>query len=260
LLISIFPQQTTGVCCETREDKRMRRVLTMLALLCSLVLIMTACGRDGEQGADTKTEPTRTTEAAQTPKKIPEPGQTLAVGTEYVTTEFQPGFSFRVVDKGWQVVGPEIPDIMDIAQTDPFITISFTNPQKIYDPKRPTEQVLIPEPKDWVAWHQNHPYLKTGKITPVTIGGVSGAQFESELSSAPRNYPEYCRPIPCVPMWPLSDGGSYDAFLGDPDLVTIVEVSGETVIIDITGQEDKFEEMLPKAKKILETVEWKDGS
>lgn len=60
-------------------------------------------------------------------------------------------------------------------------------------------------------------------------------------------------------MWPLSDGGSFDAFLGDPDLVTIVEVAGETVIIDITGQADKFEEQLPKAKKVLETVEWEDA-
>jgi hypothetical protein len=229
-------------------------------LLCSLILVVAACGGDGGQGADTKIESARTTETQKTAREIPEPGQTLAPGTEYVTTEFEPGFSFRVVDKGWEVVGPEIPDIMDIAQPEPFIAISFTNPQKVYDPKRPTEQVAIPEPKDWVAWHQNHPYLKTGKPTPVTIGGVSGVQFESELSSAPRNYPEYCDPIPCVPMWPLSDGGSFDAFLGDPDLVTIVEVAGETVIIDITGAADKFEEQLPKAKKVLETVEWENQS
>jgi hypothetical protein len=221
---------------------------------------MIACGSDDGQKANTKTEPTRATESAQKVKKVPEPGQTLAVGTEYVTTEFKPRFSFRVADKGWEVVGPEITDIMDIAQPEPFITIGFNNPQKIYDPKRPTEQVAMPEPKDWVAWFQNHPHLKSGKMAPVTIGGVSGVQFESELSSAPRKYPEYCRPVPCVPLWPLSDGGSFDAFLGDPDLVTIVEVAGETVIIDITGQADKFEEQLPKAKKVLETVEWKAAS
>ena len=239
----------------------MRRVSSILALLCSLLLVMTACGGDGGQQPATETEPkTRTTDAPKTARKIPEPGQTLSPGTKYVTTEFKPGFSFRVVDEGWEVVGPEIADIMDIAQPEPFITISFNNPQKIYDPKKPTEQVVIPEPKDWVAWFQNHPYLDTGKSVPVTIGGVSGVQFEMELSSAPRNYPEYCRPIACVPLWPLSDGGSFDAFLGAPDRVTILEVAGETVIIDIAGQNDKFEEMLPKAQEVLDTVEWEASS
>jgi hypothetical protein len=164
-----------------------------------------------------------------------------------------------VVDEGWETSFPETKDGMDIGQLKPFIGIAFNNPQQVYDPKRPTEQVRMPEPKNWVAWFQNHPYLKTGKPTPVTIGGVSGVQIESELPSAPRNYPGFCGPIACIPLFPLSVGG-IDAYLGDTDQFAILKVAGETVIIDITGEKDKFEELLPKAQKILETVEWKDAS
>jgi hypothetical protein len=236
----------------------MSRVGSVLILHCSFVLITAACGADGGQQAATEIEPTtRTTEASKTAKKIPEPGLHLSAGNKYVTTKFEPAFSFRVVDEGWEVPAPEIKDIMAIAQPEPFIFISFNNPQKVYDPKRPTERVAMPEPKDWVGWFQDHPHLKTGKPTRVTVGGVSGVQFDTELTSAPSKYPEYCRPVPCVPLWPLSDGGSFDAYLGDPDRVTILDVAGETVIIDITGQKDKFEELLPKAQKVVDTVEWK---
>jgi hypothetical protein len=117
----------------------------------------------------------------------------------------------------------------------------------------------MPEPKDWVAWHQNHPYLKTGKAVPVTVGGVSGVQFEEELSSAPRNYPKYCAD-PCVPTWPLSDGSAYGAVLGDSTQTTILKVAGETVIIDVSTGQDEAEELRPKAQKVLGTVEWKDAS
>ena len=84
-------------------------------------------------------------------------------------------------------------------------------------------------------------------------------RFESELASAPRKYPEYCRPNPCVPLWPLSDGGSFDAFLGDPSRTTVLNVAGDTVIIDVSvfAQPDKVEELIPRAQKVLDTVEWK---
>jgi hypothetical protein len=42
--------------------------------------------------------------------------------------------------------------------------------------------------------------------------------------------------------------------------ITILKVAGETVIIDITGQIDKFEKLLPKADKVLKTVEWEATS
>jgi hypothetical protein len=234
----------------------MRRSASKPLLLCSFVLIMAACGGDGGQRAATETEPTRATNAPETARKVPEPGQPLSVG-KYVTTEFEPALSFRVVDEGWEVIAPELPDLLAISRGEDFF--AFMNPRQVYDPKRPAEQIAVPEPEDWVAWFQNHPYLETGKATSVTIGGISGVQFNMEASSAPRRFPERCG-APCVPAWPLSDGNSVEYPLGGKDRITIVEVAGETVIIDIGPPADAFDEFLPKAQEVLDTVEWEATS
>jgi hypothetical protein len=233
----------------------------VLGLLCTLALVVPACGGGGGQPAATDTEPTRTTEPPETASTIPEPGEPLSAGNKYVTTKFKPAFSFRIVEEGWQVAGAEIPDIFDIARQDPLgiVVLIFHNPQEVYDPKRAVEQIAVPEPEDWVAWYQNHPYLKTGKPTSVSIGGVHGVRFNLEASSVPENYPERCGD-PCVPLWPLSDGGYVDQFLGDSSQVTIVDVGGETVIIDVTALSDKPEELYPKAQQVLDTVEWEAES
>jgi hypothetical protein len=41
------------------------------------------------------------------------------------------------------------------------------------------------------------------------------------------------------------------------DRFIIVDVGGEMVLIDVTARADKFEDFLPKAQKMLDTVEWK---
>jgi hypothetical protein len=128
LLGFFVPSADDRVCCETREDKKMRRVLKALAVLCSLVLVMTACGEGGDQ--QVASESTKTTGATKTTKKLPGPGEPLSPGTEYVTTEFQPAFSFRVVDEGWEFVGPEFPDLVDITRSETYLTINFVNPRK----------------------------------------------------------------------------------------------------------------------------------
>lgn len=230
----------------------MRRVCLVLGVFCSLALLVPACGGGGgDQPSATGTEPTRTTEPSESASTIPEPGEPLSTSNRYLTTEFEPALSFRVVDEGWQVAGAEIPDIFDIVRQKPFLGIAFDNPRKVYDPKRAVEQIAIPEPEDWVAWFQNHPYLKTGKPTPVTIAGVSGVRFDWEASSVPENYPERCG-VACIPLWPLSDGGHYDAYLGDQSRFTIVNVGGETVLIDVFGEAGTDEE----AQEVLDTVKW----
>ena len=38
-----------------------------------------------------------------------------------------------------------------------------------------------------------------------------------------------------------------------------MDVGGETVLIDVSAPADKFDEFLPKAQKVLDSVEWKGG-
>jgi hypothetical protein len=240
----------------------MPRLGSTLILLCSLMLVTAACGGDGAQQSATKTESTtRTTTAPKTTKKIPDVELPLSPGT-YTTTKFDPAFTFRVVDKGWVNLGPEWPDSFFIGFGEPDfpLLLGFATPLKVYDPERLPKQVAVPEPEDWVAWYRNHPYLTTGKATSVTVGGVSGVRFETEMSSAPRDYPEDCGDAPCIPVWQMEDGSEWLMWLGAKEQITILDVGDKTVIIDVGAPEDDFEKRLPKAQKVVDTVEWKATS
>ncbi len=58
-------------------------------------------------------------------------------------------------------------------------------------------------------------------------------------------------------LFPLSDGGGWAFSEAEKNRVIILEnVKGETVIITFGGPAVDFEEVLPKAQKILKTVEW----
>jgi len=79
-------------------------------------------------------------------------------------------------------------------------------------------------------------------------------RIDVTLSSTPENYPprDLCVEH-CVALYPpgiSSTKGFKDRFI-------IVEVEGKPVVIDVAAQADKFEDFLPKAQKMLDTVEWK---
>jgi hypothetical protein len=40
------------------------------------------------------------------------------------------------------------------------------------------------------------------------------------------------------------------------DLIVIVDVEGETVVINVATRVDEFDEFLPPAQKVLDSVEW----
>jgi hypothetical protein len=77
-------------------------------------------------------------------------------------------------------------------------------------------------------------------------------------SSTPENYPrDICGRQPCVPLYPLGDKNGIVGYVDFKDRFIIVDVGGEMVLIDVTARADKFEDFLPKAQKMLDTVEWK---
>jgi hypothetical protein len=42
------------------------------------------------------------------------------------------------------------------------------------------------------------------------------------------------------------------------DRYIILDVRGETVLIDVAPPENKFDEFLPKAQKVLDAVKWQE--
>ena len=53
--------------------------------------------------------------------------------------------------------------------------LTFANVKEVW---KPGTTDVVDAPKDLVGWLQHHPYLKTSKPQPVTVGGVKGEQLE----------------------------------------------------------------------------------
>jgi hypothetical protein len=187
-------------------------------------------------------------------------GASLTGDTRYVTDEFEPAFSFRV-GEGWTSGVPaERQEFLGITYGgDSFL--SFSNPNRVFDPKEPAAQKKVPAPDTmdgWVAWHQQNPYLEVSDPEPASIDSATGVRFDARLTSIPENYPPGCGE-PCVPAYPVGDT-QLDFFPGDQEENFVLEVGDEVVTVSITAPADRFEEFLPKAREVLDTVEWEAAS
>jgi hypothetical protein len=191
------------------------------------------------------------------------PDRTIIAG-RYATwppVGFQPPLSFSVSD-GWRVYDREMPDALVIVGPEEGSSLAFTSSLHVFDPSTLSEpkEVAAPENADeWVSWFQRHPNLDTSKPVPVSVGGASGMRIDVTYASTPENYPrDVCGEQPCVPLYPSVESANL-SYAGWKDRFVIVDVGGETVIIDVAAPTDKFDEFLPKAQKVLDTVEWSES-
>jgi len=194
-------------------------------------------------------------------KPLSEEYGSLSPGT-YVADGFQPALSFEV-GEGWEVPELQQKPYLEILREyrggDYFVAISFNNPPpRVSDPTNPDE--LVPAPKDWVSWYQEHPRLKTSEPQPTSVGGVQGRRFDTAVSDLPEGYYSQDCLGTGVPLWPLLRGHHWCAELEGFDRTIVLDgVEGETVIIDVWSDTGGSEKILPKAKEVLDTVEWEDA-
>jgi uncharacterized protein YjbI with pentapeptide repeats len=189
----------------------------------------------------------------------PEPpdwGETIPDG-EYVIAALKPTFRLKV-GKGWLAQRRKtLPTFAENQQPDAGV-LTFTNPLQVFDPSNLSEPKKVPGPEnaeEWVSWFQRHPNLDISKPVPASVGDESGKRIDVTGTSTPQNYPKgVCDEAPCVRLYPgiVSSPHWKDRFV-------IVDVEGETVVIDVSAPAGKFDEFLPKAQKVLKSVEWKGG-
>jgi hypothetical protein len=164
---------------------------------------------------------------------------------------------------GWEFAAAEIPDQVFIWTGPKGGQLLFTNPSHVYDPRNPSEPKELAAPEnaeEWVSWFQRHPNLETSKPLPVSVGGASGIRVDVTASSTPEDYPrKICGRQPCVPLYPLSDGSGLISYEDWKDRFIIVDVGGETVLIDVAATQGKFDTFSPKPQEVLDSVEWKGG-
>jgi hypothetical protein len=221
------------------------RVLSLELLVVLIVLALSACGGDEKKA---KARP------------LPEEPKALRPGT-YRSEEFKPSLSFHV-GKGWSSSPlEEASDFLPIARGQ-TAGLNFTNVQEVYKPTKTGSANVVDTPEDMVGWQQQHPYLQTSKPEPVTVGGVKGLQFDVVLGELPQTYSGTCTAIVgnpnCVDLFRLSTGEPIFLAEGYPVRVIVLEdLEGETVTIGFFSPASEFEELVPEAQKVIDTVKWR---
>jgi hypothetical protein len=221
------------------------RVLSLGLLVVLVVLALSACGGDEKKA---KARP------------LPEDDKALQPG-EYRSEEFEPSLSFRVGD-GWTNVPPESSEFLAI-QRGVMGGVYFFRLKEVYEPARmgmPNVEEAPKDPKGWVAWGRHHPYLKTSEPEQVEVGGVEGERIDVVVRDLPEDYRGRCG-TDCVDIGrvegvpPLKN----DVFAPEDEKtrVTFLDVEGETVTISISSPANVFDDFVPEAQKVLDSVEWR---
>lgn len=228
------------------------------ALIALTALTLNACGGDLAGGSEHQQSEGR---------PLPKYGQASLPAGQYHTTEFDPSLSFRISGDDWRFEGPsgtlgdpEHPDYL-FFQRVPEAEIAFFNLRKvegIYKPKGQNRPIpegsgtieSVPTPDKLVGWFQRHPYLKTSKPEPITVGGVKGVQFDVACANLQKKDTQ-------VEIFKLSTGGTSQVFFLKQDhYIVLKDVKGVPVVIYYNDLKDNFDKFVPVAEKVLRSVEW----
>jgi hypothetical protein len=251
-----------------------RAAAARVRLVAVLAVLVAACGtgHTGDTGGGKPPPATAATTLSPAGVQVLTAPRDLTPGVRYLDDRFRVPYAFTPPDPGglggpWHAGAggkkgeePFSGISLDYAPGDPGI--SFSAPDRVYDPRQPTR--LVPAPRDqqsWVAWLQAHPYLRAQKPAPVTIGGIRGIQLDSKVvkTSAPASF---CAPLPaCVPIHEFGTGGPggpVGALKGDHSRLIVLEVEGRPLVITYGAQGDKqFQAFATLAKKLLASVEFR---
>jgi hypothetical protein len=232
-------------------------------VLLAVSLMLFACAEGGSEGASNgcKGKDAADAEQANGAKALPGGLDPLRPG-RYVTRDFETTLSFEV-GEGWEILDAHEPTLFAIARSDSIYAaypqaLSFLNPpEEVSDPERPEKLVPTPEtPDEWVAWFQEHRYLETAAPKLACFGDAPGKQFDYSVSPLPDDYYSIKCQGRFPPLWPLPAGHYWCAEPETKGRAIVLEVEDETLIIDITTPPGKFDEFVPEARKVLDSVEW----
>ena len=219
--------------------KRMVSQVLGAGVLMVTILALTACG-SGSAQEEAKARP------------LPLYEQALSPG-EYHSVKFKPAVSFEV-SRPWSNTAEQLSDWIELGYEGETGSISFANVKEVF---KPGTTNVVEAPKDLVGWLQHHPYLKTSKPQPVTVGGLKGEQLEVLVDHLPKDPNGYCG-SDCLDIFYQSSGDQIGYFseVNKRRVFVLEDVKGDTVVIWYAGPPDTFDKFAPKAQKVVDSVKW----
>src|SRR5829696_4286973 len=213
------------------SNLKARAALLVVGLLGTLlVLALSSCGGAGGQ--------------EEAKGSLPQEPAALSPG-EYHSVKFKPPLSFKV-SKPWSNTAEQRSDWIELGYEGDTGFISFANVKEVL---KPGTYDVVDAPQDLVGWLQQHPYLKTSKPKPVTLGGVKGEQFEVLVDPLPKDPDGYCG-TDCLDIFNQSGGdqiGYFKAFNRERRVFVLEDEKGDTVVIWFAGPPDTFDKFAPEA-------------
>ena len=223
-----------------------RAALLVVGLLGTLlILALSACGGAGGQEEQAKARPL----PLYSTEKALHPG-------EYHSVNFKPALSFKV-GKGWSITAFQLSEFIELGYEGGTGVnyLAFANVKEVF---KPGTLEVVDAPKDLVGWLQHHPYLKTSKPQPVTVGGVKGEQLDVLVEDLPKDYSVDPECSDCVDIAPLSNDQEAAIFqeVNKRKVIVLEDVKGDTVMIWFAAPPDEFDEFAPEAQKVVDSVKW----
>jgi hypothetical protein len=224
------------------SNLKARAALLVVGLLTTLlVLALSACSGAGCQE-----------EAKACPLPLDPTGPNTLSPGEYHSVKFKPPLSFEL-GKGWSNTENQLSDYIELSQQGEIGTLNFANVKEVFEPGTTN---VVEAPKDLVGWLQHHPYLKTSKPQPVSVGGVKGEQFEVLVDHLPKDPSGYCG-TDCLDIFNQSSNQiGYFKEVNKRKVIVLEDVKGDTVVIWFAGPPDTFDKFAPEAQKVVDSVKW----
>lgn len=176
---------------------------------------------------------------------------------EYYPDKFELINSLRV-DEGWMSVG-QGRDYLFLANGRS--TLNFISVQNVYDEDDPAGTQTRSVPENLVDWFQGHPHLRVNELGRESYDGVSASEFHVLAESQPGTNLVDCLQ-PCVPLFPyvnelMGQQSSFVLFDETESQAVVLDIAGEEMVVTMESPRDELKKFLPKAKAVLETVQWK---
>ena len=130
----------------------------------------------------------------------------IPVGERLRVNTFRPPFSIAAPDQGWLAGGLQVDGLTIMGIRDPVgVGLSVDTPTRVFDSS--ARLVSVRSANDFLRILRSNPQLRISGVTPVTLGGLKGLRARVEAHPK-KTHPVVCGGTPCVPLFPVPNGGT----------------------------------------------------